>query len=101
MAFGRSALVSFHSNVMPPFPGDIIATGTPGAVPLGADVPLAELGKQGWNVARGDLAPPITTPRADALEHNINARPGVLVEISALAVSVPREFHTGNSSEGT
>jgi D-serine dehydratase len=42
-------------------------------IPLGAEVPLAELGKQGWNVARGDLALPITTLRADALEHNINA----------------------------
>jgi 2-keto-4-pentenoate hydratase/2-oxohepta-3-ene-1,7-dioic acid hydratase in catechol pathway len=32
MTFGPSALVSFHSKVMPLFPGDIISTGTPGAV---------------------------------------------------------------------
>jgi 2-keto-4-pentenoate hydratase/2-oxohepta-3-ene-1,7-dioic acid hydratase in catechol pathway len=34
MAFGPSALVSFHSKVMPLFPVDIISTGTPGAVVL-------------------------------------------------------------------
>lgn len=34
MTFGPSALVSFHSKVMPLFPGDIISTGTPGAVVL-------------------------------------------------------------------
>ena len=32
MAFGPAHLVSFHSKVMPLFPGDIISTGTPGAV---------------------------------------------------------------------
>ncbi|MGA8115597.1 MAG: fumarylacetoacetate hydrolase family protein [Actinocatenispora sp.] len=32
MTFGPAALVSFHSRVMPLFPGDIISTGTPGAV---------------------------------------------------------------------
>lgn len=32
MAFGPSFLVSFHSKVMPLFPGDVISTGTPGAV---------------------------------------------------------------------
>jgi 2-keto-4-pentenoate hydratase/2-oxohepta-3-ene-1,7-dioic acid hydratase in catechol pathway len=34
MAFSPAALVSFHSKVMPLFPGDIISTGTPGAVVL-------------------------------------------------------------------
>ena len=34
MTFGPAALVSFHSKVMPLFPGDIISTGTPGAVVL-------------------------------------------------------------------
>jgi 2-keto-4-pentenoate hydratase/2-oxohepta-3-ene-1,7-dioic acid hydratase in catechol pathway len=34
MTFGPSALVSFHSKIMPLFPGDIISTGTPGAVVL-------------------------------------------------------------------
>jgi D-serine dehydratase len=41
-------------------------------IPLGARVSLADLGKQGWNVTRGDLALPITTLRADALQHNID-----------------------------
>jgi 2-keto-4-pentenoate hydratase/2-oxohepta-3-ene-1,7-dioic acid hydratase in catechol pathway len=32
MTFGLAHLVSFHSRVMPLFPGDIISTGTPGAL---------------------------------------------------------------------
>lgn len=32
MTFGPKHLVSFHSHVMPLFPGDIISTGTPGAL---------------------------------------------------------------------
>lgn len=32
MTFSPAHLVSFHSQVMPLFPGDVIATGTPGAV---------------------------------------------------------------------
>ncbi|WP_032379315.1 fumarylacetoacetate hydrolase family protein [Rhodococcoides fascians] len=32
MTFGLRHLVSFHSEVMPLFPGDIISTGTPGAL---------------------------------------------------------------------
>lgn len=32
MTFGLRHLVSFHSKVMPLFPGDIISTGTPGAL---------------------------------------------------------------------
>ena len=34
MTFGPAFLVSFHSQVMPLFPGDIISTGTPGAVQI-------------------------------------------------------------------
>lgn len=34
MTFDPAYLVSFHSQVMPLFAGDIIATGTPGAVPI-------------------------------------------------------------------
>lgn len=34
MTFSPRALVSFHSQVMPLFPGDIISTGTPGAVEI-------------------------------------------------------------------
>lgn len=32
MTFSPEALISFHSHVMPLYPGDIISTGTPGAV---------------------------------------------------------------------
>ncbi|MDT7724937.1 MAG: hypothetical protein QOI21_1513 [Actinomycetota bacterium] len=41
-------------------------------VPLGVELPLSELGRQGWNVARGELSLPVTTLRADALAHNIS-----------------------------
>jgi D-serine dehydratase len=41
-------------------------------IPLGVELPLSELGRQGWNVARGDLSLPVTTLRADALAHNIS-----------------------------
>ena len=34
MIFQVAMLISFHSHVMPLFPGDIISTGTPGAVPI-------------------------------------------------------------------
>lgn len=36
MTFSPEFLVSFHSKVMPLFPGDIISTGTPGAVVVAA-----------------------------------------------------------------
>jgi 2-keto-4-pentenoate hydratase/2-oxohepta-3-ene-1,7-dioic acid hydratase in catechol pathway len=36
MAFGPEYLISFHSRVMPLFPGDIISSGTPGAATVGA-----------------------------------------------------------------
>ncbi len=42
-------------------------------MPLGATTTLGEIAKQGWNVLRGDLALPVTTLRAAALEHNIRA----------------------------
>jgi 2-keto-4-pentenoate hydratase/2-oxohepta-3-ene-1,7-dioic acid hydratase in catechol pathway len=39
MAFSPEFLVSFHSAVMPLFPGDVISTGTPGAVVIsGGDI---------------------------------------------------------------
>lgn len=41
-------------------------------VPLDAQVQLSDFGKQGWNVARGDLALPVTTLRANAISHNIS-----------------------------
>lgn len=36
MAFSPAALLSFHSHVMPLYPGDILSTGTPGAVAIKA-----------------------------------------------------------------
>ena len=41
-------------------------------VPLGETVTLREIGRRGWNVARADVALPVTTLRADALAHNIS-----------------------------
>ncbi len=45
MIFSPAELVSFHSHVMPLYPGDIISTGTPGAVSITAgDVVTCRLG---------------------------------------------------------
>ena len=45
MTFSPAELLSFHSHVMPFHPGDILSTGTPGAVPIVAgDVVRCELG---------------------------------------------------------
>jgi 2-keto-4-pentenoate hydratase/2-oxohepta-3-ene-1,7-dioic acid hydratase in catechol pathway len=45
MTFSPAELLSFHSHVMPFYPGDILSTGTPGAVPIVAgDVVGCELG---------------------------------------------------------
>lgn len=44
MIFSPAELLSFHSHVMPLYPGDILSTGTPGAVPIQAgDEVSAEL----------------------------------------------------------
>lgn len=46
MIFPLAKLISFHSHVMPLFPGDIISTGTPGAVPIvDGDVVECQLGE--------------------------------------------------------
>jgi 2-keto-4-pentenoate hydratase/2-oxohepta-3-ene-1,7-dioic acid hydratase in catechol pathway len=45
MTFSPAELLSFHSQVMPFYPGDILSTGTPGAVPIvPGDVVSCELG---------------------------------------------------------
>ena len=45
MTFSPAELLSFHCQVMPFYPGDILSTGTPGAVPIVAgDVVRCELG---------------------------------------------------------
>lgn len=67
-------------------------------IPLGATLPLRDLGGQGWNVARGDLSLPVTTLRADALEHNIAtmaeycARSGVLLAPHGKTTMSPQLF---------
>jgi D-serine dehydratase len=42
-------------------------------VPLGAQIQLRNIGEQRWNVTQGDLALPVTTLRAEAVDHNIRA----------------------------
>ncbi len=45
MTFSPAELLSFHSHVMPFYPGDILSTGTPGAVPIvPGDIVGCELG---------------------------------------------------------
>lgn len=67
-------------------------------VPLGEVLPLSELGGRGWNVARGDLALPVTTLRASALSHNIEAmaayarRHGVLLAPHGKTSMCPQLF---------
>jgi 2-keto-4-pentenoate hydratase/2-oxohepta-3-ene-1,7-dioic acid hydratase in catechol pathway len=47
MTFSPAELLSFHSQVMPFYPGDILSTGTPGAVPIvTGDVVQCELGDE-------------------------------------------------------
>ncbi len=54
MQFPPAQLVSFHSHVMTLFPGDIISTGTPGAVVI-ADGDLAECRIDGMGVLRNPV----------------------------------------------
>lgn len=55
MAFGPDYLISFHSKVMPLYPGDIIASGTPGAVVIApGDVACCSI------PGIGELANPVT-----------------------------------------
>jgi D-serine dehydratase len=67
-------------------------------VPLGVTLPLSDLGRQGWNVARGDLSLPVTTLRAGALAHNIAtfaeycARAGVLLAPHGKTTMSPQLF---------
>lgn len=56
MTYDPAFLVSFHSQVMPLYPGDIISTGTPGAVPVAAG-DVAE--------ARVDGLPALVNPVVD------------------------------------
>lgn len=67
-------------------------------IPLGAELTLAEIGAQGWNVARGDVALPITTLRESALENNVSAmaeycrRNGVLLAPHGKTTMSPQLF---------
>jgi 2-keto-4-pentenoate hydratase/2-oxohepta-3-ene-1,7-dioic acid hydratase in catechol pathway len=51
MTFDPAHLVAFHSQVMPLYPGDIISTGTPGAIPL-ADGDVVEAHVEGLTPLR-------------------------------------------------
>ncbi|MBJ8344320.1 alanine racemase [Antrihabitans sp. YC2-6] len=53
-------------------------------VPLGATVRLDEVGNQSWNVARGDLALPVTTLRRNAIDHNLDTMAQYCVRHGAL-----------------
>jgi len=57
MAFGPAALVAFHSHVFPLQPGDVISTGTPGAVVI-EDGDVAECRIDGL----GTLSNPVRRP---------------------------------------
>jgi D-serine dehydratase len=67
-------------------------------IPLGTELRLADIGKQGWNVVRGDLALPVTTLAAAALEHNITdmaaycARNNVLLAPHGKTTMAPQLF---------
>lgn len=41
-------------------------------IPLGERLTLREIGSRGWNVARGDLALPVTTLSSSALDNNLD-----------------------------
>jgi 2-keto-4-pentenoate hydratase/2-oxohepta-3-ene-1,7-dioic acid hydratase in catechol pathway len=56
MTFSPAQLLSFHSHVMPFYPGDILSTGTPGAVPIRpGDHVACDLG-DGFEVLTNDVA---------------------------------------------
>lgn len=59
MRYDPAYLISFHSKVMPLYPGDIISSGTPGAVPI-APGDVAECRIPGVGV----LTNPVTGPAA-------------------------------------
>jgi 2-keto-4-pentenoate hydratase/2-oxohepta-3-ene-1,7-dioic acid hydratase in catechol pathway len=62
MMFSPAQLVSFHSQVMPLHPGDIISTGTPGAVVIGpgdlAECRIEGIGTLSNPVVAGPPGPP-------------------------------------------
>jgi len=68
-------------------------------IPLEAALTLSEIATQGWNVAHGDLALPITTLRQSALENNLAAmseycrRHGVLLAPHGKTTMSPQLFH--------
>jgi 2-keto-4-pentenoate hydratase/2-oxohepta-3-ene-1,7-dioic acid hydratase in catechol pathway len=57
MAFGPAALVAFHSRVFPLQPGDVISTGTPGAVAI-ADGDVVECRIPGVGTLRNPVRSP-------------------------------------------
>lgn len=70
MIFNIAHLISFHSQVMPLFPGDIISSGTPGAVQIEpGDVVECRLG------SLGRLSNPVTRP-VDRVAQSADSGPG-------------------------
>jgi D-serine dehydratase len=67
-------------------------------IPLGERLLLREVGKQGWNVARGDLALPVTTLSQSALGNNLDTmrqyceRHGVLLAPHGKTTMSPQLF---------
>ncbi|MHB8393037.1 MAG: fumarylacetoacetate hydrolase family protein [Candidatus Dormibacteria bacterium] len=64
MIFSVAALISFHSQVMPLFPGDIISTGTPGAVPI-QDGDLVECHLGDLSILRNPVSRDAPTQRGE------------------------------------
>lgn len=52
---------------------DQVVTDAMKGVPLGTSIRLGDIGDQGWNLLRGDLAFPVTTLSAAAVETNLAA----------------------------
>lgn len=67
-------------------------------IPLGTSLPLGDIGSQGWNVAQGDLALPVTTLRESALQRNLDTmaafcrRNGVLLAPHGKTTMSPQLF---------
>jgi D-serine dehydratase len=78
---------------------DTTLDSTTKGVPLGETVTLRDIGTRGWNVARGEVALPVTTLRSDALAHNISTmseyckRHGALFAPHGKTTMSPQLFH--------
>jgi D-serine dehydratase len=86
------------SDLLNELAGTVVDHRTKG-IPLGERLAVREIGKRGWNVARGDLALPVTTLSQSALDNNIAAmkeycaRHGVLLAPHGKTTMSPQLFH--------